>query len=477
MSIKGNSLRILTYLYIILPALVFLVGFSSLPWAILFGGIVIAALGLCLFQDKEDYPDLPVNFSLLAVILFILLIVSISGIAGIAFQNTDIPYRNRMFLTLIEEKWPAVKQVVFEGETQVRGFIYYIGFWLVPALVGKVCGVVVGYVALGLWASLGVFLTWFHIGRYLGQFKSWHLLLFFLFGGLDIVGWSIQGYSMFFSDIHLEWWSPYQYSSFTTQLFWVYNQAIYGWILTLLILKNKSSKNLVFIWSVGLLCCTLPFVGMLPYLLYQIICNLKDSSKSAKQRWKELFSFQNVFGGGVIGIISFLYLMGNLSAGNIQRKAEQALSFDTIYIYLLFIFLEGLLYLLLIWNKKQRGLYYLTAACLILCPLIRVGGGQDFCMRASIPALLVLFLMVAETLQNKEYICGKLQKYALILVLVLGMQSSLHEIARSVTYTPMMWEGYGIFCPFYVEQDVIFTGANFSGNTEDNLYFRLFAKR
>lgn len=84
-----------------------------------------------------------------------------------------------------------------------------------------------------------------------------------------------------------------QYSSHSTQLYWVFNQAIYGWLLTLMILNEKKKENLILYWSCGLLECTFPFVGMIPFLALQVF--RKDQGETSL---RPLFSVQNIVGGG-----------------------------------------------------------------------------------------------------------------------------------------------------------------------------------
>jgi len=475
-KIKGKYISCFGYLYIALPPLLFLVGWSAPLWAAVFGLSVAVSLWLCLSRDGDDYPDLPVDRTFFAVIAVIAVMVFLSGIGGHAYQNYDVPYRNQMFATLVSEKWPVQRELFLDGSTQTRGFIYYIGFWLVPAAVGKLLGLKIGFLALEIWAGLGVLLTWYHIGRYTNRFRLWHLLLFFCFGGLDMIGW-LSNRGIFYLGSHIEWWCGYQFSSFTTQLFWVYNQAVYAWVITLMILQSRKNNHLVFIWSTGLLSCTLPFAGMLPYVLYRIAANYKASEKRLRAGVCELFSFQNVVGGGVIGIVTFLYLAGNVSAQQVQSISGGGISVLALLEYFKFVILEVVVYFLLIWGKKHDALFYLTAGILLICPLIRVGSSQDFCMRASIPALLVLLLQIIETLQSDCLVrADRLARKALIVVLCLGAVSSVNEVSRSLIKSPEIWESYGLFAPEVVPEDVMYTGANFSGNVEDNIYYRYFAK-
>lgn len=67
-------------------------------------------------------------------------------------------------------------------------------------------------------------------------------------GGLGIVGCLLLqvDFASLEHFMHIEWWSGFQFSSFTTQLFGGFNQAIYAWVLTLLIMRQKSNRYIVF---------------------------------------------------------------------------------------------------------------------------------------------------------------------------------------------------------------------------------------
>ena len=84
------------------------------------------------------------------------------------------------------------------------------------------------------------------------------LCILIFFSGLDIVGaylTSMDYINMRYDPWHLEWWgTPYQYSSMTTQLFWVFNQATSGVVVyQCLTYIQKNNRNLVYI----LACCML----------------------------------------------------------------------------------------------------------------------------------------------------------------------------------------------------------------------------
>lgn len=63
---------------------------------------------------------------------------------------------------------------------------------------------------------------------------------------------------------HLEWWAvDFQFTSMTSQLFWVFNQAIPAWVATIMIMTQKHCKNMLFILSLMMLSSTIPFVGLI----------------------------------------------------------------------------------------------------------------------------------------------------------------------------------------------------------------------
>lgn len=162
--------------------------------------------------------------------------------------------------------------------------------------------------------------------------------------------------------MHIEWWSGFQFSSCATQLFWVFNQAVYAWIITLMIMRQKTNRYIVLIWSCGLLTCTLPFAGMLPFLIYKICWNtrmnlctqadciqpektrcLKNFSKKFSKNMhslylkSELFTIENILAGGCIGITCFLYEIGNISATNNGNGIHYTKEYLLRYVIFLFV--------------------------------------------------------------------------------------------------------------------------------------------
>lgn len=469
---------IFIYLYLALPTLIFMVGWLRWYWALIFG---LTATYACVkgFSDSIqekcfliEKADVKIYFKAL---LLIILWVYLSGIGGWCYQNRDHEVRNAIFRALVQYDWPVIS---YDGS---RGLIYYIGFWLPAACVGKIFGLEAGYAAQVVWAVLGIFIVYYLICVYRKKVDLWPIIFLVFFSGLDYVGTWILGEEGIDLTLaaHLEWWAyDMQFTSTTAQLFWVFNQAIPAWVSTMLILTQKSSKTMLFILSLTMLTSTIPFVGLIPIVLYLYVKRVK----SDRSLWKEIFTFQNITGVVLIGGCVFLYLIGNVSSGMLGRDNAELVVQEPAALclrYLLFFFLEFGIYLYFICKYRKRdSLIYLITIILVICPFIMVGDNHDFCMRASVPALIILMLMCIETLEKIWLDGKKFLMVAYCTVLLLGAITPFNEIHRSVKET--FWRvtnGESVRYPeFSIENNLLY-GGNFSGEVNGNLFYKYFAKK
>ena len=469
---------ILIYLYLALPVLIFMAGWLRWCWALPFCMLTACA---CIrgFTESARTHCLTVRGlmnkkTVLAAFLLIVLWVYLSGVGGFCYQNRDHAVRNAIFRALVERSWPVIS---YNGK---RGLIYYIGFWLPAACVGKLFGLEAGYAVQLVWAVLGVFITYYLICVYRGKTDLLPVIFLIFFSGLDYVGTCIyakEGMDLRLA-AHLEWWATdFQFTSTTAQLFWVFNQSVPAWVASMLILVQKNSKNMLFILGLSMLTSTIPFVGLIPIAVYLYIGFVRED----RSRWKEVFTFQNVVGVVVIGGVSFLYLIGNVSGGKIgqaEMSAASAGPWSGLLRYLLFCFLEFGIYLCFIWKYRRKDpLFWLMIGILAICPLIRVGSSSDFCMRASVPALLVLMLYCMEAFEKRRRE-GKRWAFAVYcVVLLLGAVTPFNEIHRTIrTSVQRIANGEPLrHWEVGIERSVL-KGSNFSGETEGSLFYRILAK-
>ena len=274
------------YGYLVLPIFIFCFGFLKWYWSLIVGCILI----VCIIWGHKDFKvD---RFEILfqnkrmvyKAICIVVVWVLLSGIGGCAFQNYDHGTRTAIYRALVEYDWP-VKSI-----NDNSGLVYYIGFWLPAACIGKIFGFEVGYKFLYIWAVIGVILTYCLICIWRQKVDLLPILFMIFFSGLDYLGmWFLgEGLADLSEATHLEWWAvELQYSSITTQLFWVFNQAIPAWIATMLLLVQKNNRNIFFILGTLMICSTIPFVGMIPFAIYFIVINIiKDKSIYSKMATK-----------------------------------------------------------------------------------------------------------------------------------------------------------------------------------------------
>ncbi len=103
-----------------------------------------------------------------------------------------------------------------------------------------------------------------------------------LFSGLDVIGdlWRAPQHAAHW-DItrHLEWWAGrYQYSSMTTQLFWVPNHALGGWLTIGLLLRAERDtpldSMLPMILAAVALSSPLAALGAVPFVLWRMAARM-----------------------------------------------------------------------------------------------------------------------------------------------------------------------------------------------------------
>lgn len=491
---KGKILVGVIYFYLLLPVMIFLFGWCKI-WLAIPGAVIIVTSYVLALKKANDL-KIPVSFfnrkdiiRIIIVTLIIIVWVTLSGVGGYVWQNGDHVYRNAIFDALVELPWPTYKEIVTADGSQIRPLVYYIGFWLPSAAVGKLLGISAGYCFQLIWVTLGIFLVYLLIGVWRKKIMIWPLVVMIFFSGLDYVGINILNSNKYLPTTltHMEHWSGsiYQYSSNTTQLFWVFNQAVYAWLVLMFLWNQRSKANLVLVLSTLVLVSPFAFVGLTPIIFCLYFVDLKYNEKKYRIRdcIIELFSFQNLIGGGFVGILSFLYLKSNASvaytastgivANVIQTESKgNAITGNLLYsvlysisIFILFFLLEVGIYLLLVWYRNRKNfLFYVVTTSLLIIPFIKVGYEADFCMRASIPALFVLMLYIIEALEEEKK--GRIRFFILIMLMI-GALTPVTEIHRTLSHT---WQKIPNKT---ISMQDIFSGGNFSGNRETFFFQKL----
>jgi hypothetical protein len=312
--------------------------------------------------------------------------------------------------------WPPV------NETTHTFLRYALGYYLVPALIARWLGerLIVPSVFLQTWAGLCV-VALLLLQKIRPSRPSLFLIVFLLFGGLDLVGWYFWGLDRTFFSTK-EWWTGrhylFAYEGHATLFLWVPQHALAGMLGMLLLIsadgRPAPPKAIGLLGAAVLFWSPLVAMGLLPFALV-----------SAVRSWHEIFAD---VGNILCGVALIVPLAGYLLAGSagIPHGFTFSAPGFSIPLYVAFLSLEVGFYLVALrfhgWHHLRYPMLVMTV--LVLLPLYRIGIYNDFTMRACIPAVVLLAIAVAETLAEAN---GN-RWLPLAVLVALGMAGSIIEI-------------------------------------------------
>ncbi len=538
----SKGMAVTVYLYLALPIAIFLLGwckwYIGVPLTVLMLWAIVLSIREHKFKPRKAYVYTSMDKIKIAFIIGVVLLwVVASGVGNFVWQNSDHQTRNGIFNAMVEHEWPVAYEIATENGIELRSMVYYIGFWFPSALMGKLFGLEVGYTMQVAWAAIGVLIAYALICCWRRKIMVWPLFVFIFFSGLDAVGIALSQVDslQIWGSNHLEAWSVfYQFSSMTTQLFWVFNQAVPAWVAAIFVLLYERPKNMIFTVSMLLLSSAFPCVGLLPFAIYLMIkrsvwsASYKKATQVMADCWKNWGSKQNILVGILLGVVSSIYLLGNnamleeivrtfgagidvtiilivvvailaavglfwllttivLKGGGGELKIVAA--FAGIYLLILkiqgfgyndwqspvfwwfvltvFFFLEAGIFLVWLYPMvDDKKLIWISAISLYVIPTIYIGKSCDFCMRASIPGLLLIILWCIQCIDEKK---DKIKVYVLIGMLVIGAITPLHEMKRTYVNTMNYYENYTL------DEESVLRGKNFSGSVE-SFFWKYIAK-
>ena len=156
------------------------------------------------------------------------------------------------------------------------------------------------------------------------------------------------------------------------------------------------------------------------------------------------------------------------------------------------------------WKYRKSAIYYVTFVSLLIIPLLKIGGKHDFSMRASIPALIMVFILVAkflieergvlkntevksESKSSKDTASLKKMTYILLVIfLILGTLTpameflrGFHEVSEYGIHNEKYDDIYTLGCDGpYDKAGEKMTYWNFVCiDTDNDLFFRVFADK
>lgn len=417
-----------TLLYLACPlALFFGVWFQ--PWI---AAALLCVLGLGLFHalvpifkgqvNPDEQQPWPWLIGLVALCW-----CCMGGAGHLFFANPDWSIRDAVLRDLTVGDWPPSYGRVGEFDLILRAPV---AFYLPAATLGKWLGVHWVDRLLLVWTVIGVglFLRLLPLSR---QALRWGLglLCVVLFSGMDIVGGLLFFGAFPPAGTHIEWWaSAFQYSSNTTQLFWVPNHALPAWLAMALFFRHWRHPG--FLRLAPLLFAVLPLwspfaaIGMSPFYLLLLV--------PAWKAWQQFLHPFNWVPALLILLVTGLYLTLDLASVPAQSQISgHGLPMDFLVVYAVFCTLEFGLLGIALYRYAKGPMWIVAMLTLAILPFFRMGPGNDIVMRGGIPALMFLCLAFLSSLRDAQLRLQDLAGTAVLLVI--GAVTPLEEIDRALT--------------------------------------------
>ena len=354
------------------------------------------------------------------------------GAGHFAYANRhDWGVRDAVLADLVLSSWPPAY-----GGSEAAPVILRtaLGYFLPAAVAGKLLGIVTAHLVLYAWTALGtaLFFLLLPLPTRFGPRLVLLVAVVVLFSGMDIVGQLLdKGWPK--PAEHIEWWSTlFQYSSMTTQLFWVPNHALPAWIATALLYRHWQRPQFypaAFLMT-ALLPAWTPFaaIGVAPFLALLMVDRLRHR--------ETLLPGAAVIAACLV-LVYFLGRLFTLDVAAMPLDSPLSATSDPAGLaerYLQFVLLEFavLAIVLLVFLRHSRGLFWLAFAILALLPLVRFGPSNDLLMRASIPALVVLLILTLRVIEDIPAVEAlRAAPLSLGVLLLLGAVTPYNEFWRA----------------------------------------------
>ncbi len=461
-KLDAKVLKIISLLYMYIPVFIFVIGYTRWYYAAL--TVIFSIIGLCGYirergsvgiRKKGEYPEYDIDaymsgdddiyihpLMLLASVIFISLICIVVGIGGAFPQAGDWFKHNAVLRDLTKSSWP-----VYYDRYDECMLTYYLGQYLVPAVIGRITGSFgVSNISMSIWCIGGLILVYVCLVRFVGadklkgQIVTLFVLMFFC-GGLNLTQnilklifgdrmYSLGSYHWVLVDgIML------QYRSNLVMIRWVLPQIIVPWLATMLFMEDIDKvRYYVVILLPSLLFGSFSFAALAVIATLNaivLICN-------KKVKIKELFSIYNILPALCPGMLLFFYFLGNIQ---VDKPISSSFRFQTypgdqIIVYLVFcICMFGVYYACVAKENFKSPLFYINLAVLTGLPWLRMGLCNDVVMSGSIPSLFILMIYVLKLILDKrESTQLGIRKGIAIVFILMGCIYPFKEISDNIVW-------------------------------------------
>lgn len=465
MKLDGRSLKIQAMLYMYIPVIIFLVGYTKWYFALPTGVILIVCLIVFIrdndlyrygrdrsglydpdaYMEAEDERGEDVSIRPAVLITAVAVIVGIclvTGIGGVFPQAGDWEKHNAVLRDLMQRPWP----VYYEAHDRSM-LTYYLGQYLVPALAGRITGSFdVANAVMGAYCIYGLLLVYLLLIRLTKadnakkQLTTVVVMMFFC-GALCVVQMLLK---LIYTDSMYSLGSYHwvlvdgimlQYRSNLVMIRWVLPQIIVPWMAVMIYMeKIRRAEYYVLILLPSLLFGSFSFAALAVIAVLTVFPLLLNQKLTIRQ----ILSPLNILPAATLGLILFFYFVGNLE---VDKPVSSSFRFEIydlrhIAVYLIFCFFMFGIYAICVYEKNKKDpLFYVNVAILMILPWFRMGLCNDVVMSGSISSLFILMIMVLELLFDERNSTSLgIRKGVVIVMLMLGMTYPICEIRDNIRY-------------------------------------------
>jgi hypothetical protein len=361
------------------------------------------------------------------------------GTDHLVFANADWHIRDAVLRDLVSSSWPVGYGLLEGKETLLRASL---GYFLPAAMIGKGLGLAAAHAAMALWTALGTTLFLLQVLSLTPSRVRVALLVaavIVLFSGFDIIGNLLNDGPRFRRDwnitTHLEWWAgTYQYSSMTTQLFWVPNHALAAWLVVGLLYRNVALAPLIAVLPILIVAAALwsplSAMGLVPFVLWKAGVGLFRGGSLRllhPKLWAPALA---------VGLVVGAYLEldpGQIPKGmSLPRGSVGAMAMGLLPQAQFFLLEAGIIGIAILMIRRTIEVI-VALLILALLPFAYFGPANDFVMRASIPSLAVLAIGASLALIDQTPDRHSVRKKVFLGgLLAVGAATPTAEFARAV---------------------------------------------
>lgn len=432
--IKSETLWLVTAGFLAFPIGIFAIGWASPAWS----APVILCLAAGVFLRLKSKEETPVSIPLWSVFVLAISCISIcvlAGVGGFTYQDGDYYKHNAILTDLFRRDWPVAYVIEHEGKKHPVALVYYVAYYLPPALIGKLAGWEALRYSMVIWTAGGMFLMCLWCLKF-AKGALWAPIAFLAFGGFDMFGMilGLKAFSwmpeLWLEHRQMEWWAGFCFGNFPTHsnhLFWAPQHALPGGLIVAAALHRIRSGTLdgcAFLLALSTLWSPFITVGMIPIGLAGLwISHGKGSLARSNLAAIPILA---------VGIL-FLTARGvpDLPIEGIPIHWNHLNPLRLGFTFVL----EVLPWtLLLLWgcryDKFSKTLGIACVVFLAVLPIWRIGTFNDLMMRASLPAFAMLSLLLLQAVGEQSRVWKKVA----LAILMLGSGGLVFDLVRHIEF-------------------------------------------